>query len=283
MCRVLELSRSGYYAWRERRPSARLQADERLREQIRAIIRQSRGRYGSPRVHAELRAQGIHCARKRVERLMREAGLRARPARRKRGAGTAVPAQPAAANQLRRRFGVGQRREIEGTSELGDQVWVSDITYVPTQAGWLYLAVVLDLDTRRVLGWAMQRTLEATLATRALQMALLQRRGAGRLLHHSDQGVQYTAREYQALLARHRLRVSMSRRGNCWDNAVAESFFATLEKELLQQSRFRTHAQARSALFEFIEVWYNRQRRHSSLGYCTPAEYEEQRARKRAA
>jgi len=271
MCRVLELSRSGYYAWRSRRPSARSEEDQRLREQIRGIHRASRARYGSPRVHAQLQAQGIRCACKRVARLMRSLGLRASASRRPRARGEKAPSTSPASNRLQRRFAVGQ---IGGVN----QVWVSDLTYVPTREGWLYLAVVLDLGSRRVIGWAMERTLEAVLASRALTMALLARRPEAGVLHHSDQGVQYRAREYQGLLAQHGLVSSMSRRGDCWDNAVAESFFATLEKELLQQDDFRTQREARAALFEFIEIWYNRQRRHSSLGYCTPAEFEERLA-----
>ena len=271
MCRVLELSRSGYYAWRSRRPSARIQEDQRLREQIRGVHRASRARYGSPRVHAELRVQGIRCARKRVARLMRAEGLKARSWRRARARPLGLSSSTAAENRLQRRFAVEQ---IPGL----DRVWVSDLTFVPTQEGWLYLAVVLDLASRRVIGWAMQRSPEAALAERALTMAVLARRPPAGALHHSDQGVQYRAQSYQALLADHALVPSMSRRGNCWDNAVAESFFATLEKELLQHERFRTRREARVALFEFIEIWYNRQRRHSTLGYCTPAEFEERLA-----
>jgi putative transposase len=271
MCRVLELSRSGYYAWRSRRPSARSEEDQRLRAQIRKVHRASRARYGSPRVHAELRVQGIRCARKRVARLMRAEGLKARSWRRARARSLGLASTTAAENRLQRRFAVEQ---IGGL----DRAWVSDLTFVPTGEGWLYLAVVLDLASRRVVGWAMQRSPEAALVERALTMALLARRPKAGALHHSDQGVQYRAQSYQALLAEHALLPSMSRRGDCWDNAVAESFFATLEKELLQHEVLHTHREARAALFEFIEIWYNRQRRHSTLGYCTPAEFEERLA-----
>lgn len=277
MCRVLELSRSGYYAWRTRLPSARARQDKALQERIRAIHQKSRRRYGSPRIHAELQAQGVRCGRKRVSRLMRAAGLRAKSVRRHVRPRSEASAGPAP-NRLQRRFGLA---EVQASAQ---SIWVSDLTYVPTQEGWLYLAAVLNLGTRKVIGWAMQSTLESSLAVRALEMALQAYRGHGPVLHHSDRGVQYTSREYQALLARHQIECSMSRRGDCWDNAVAESFFATLEKELIQDSRFRTRREARSAIFEFIEIWYNRQRRHSSLGYCTPAEYEDRLAlQKRAA
>jgi len=267
MCRVLGVARSGYYAWRKREPSARARSNERLRLEVRAIHRATRERYGSPRVHAELRARGERVSRKRVARLMRQDGLRGRKRRRFRTTTNSRHANPVAPNVLERRFSV---EEIAGP----DRVWAADITYVPTREGWLYLAVVLDLASRLVVGWSMGETLESTLAVRALEMALHGRQPGEGLLHHSDRGVQYASYEYRALLEGREVVASMSRKGNCWDNAVAESFFATVEIELLQGADWHTRNQARRAIFEFIEVWYNRQRRHSSLGYLTPAEFD---------
>ena len=264
MCRVLEVSRSGFYAAQRRTESERRREDQRLRLQVRSIHQQSKRRYGSPRVHAELRAKGERCARKRIERLMREEGLVARSRRRYRVTTDSGHAHPIAPNLLGRAFRVG----------APDQVWVSDLTYVPTRQGWLYLAVVLDLGTRTVVGWAMGATLQAQLAIDALSMALQRRQPAPGLMHHSDRGVQYACGAYQEILTAEGITCSMSRPGNCWDNAVAESFFATLEWELLEREDWHTHAEARRALFEYLEVWYNRKRRHSSLGYRSPAEYE---------
>lgn len=264
MCRVLEVSRSGFYAAQRRTESERRRVDQRLRLQIRLIHQQSKRRYGSPRVHAELRASGERSSRKRIERLMREDGLVARPRRRYRVTTESAHAHPIAANLLRRDFRV----------RAPDRVWVSDLTYVPTRQGWLYLAVVLDLGTRSVAGWAMGSTLQAQLAIDALSMALQRRHPAPGLIHHSDRGVQYACGAYQEILEAEKITCSMSRSGDCWDNAVAESFFATLEWELLEREDWHTHAEARRALFEYLEVWYNRKRRHSSLGYRSPAEYE---------
>jgi putative transposase len=198
---------------------------------------------------------------------MREDGLRAKPRHRFRGTTNSAHAHPIAPNRLERRFAI---REIEGL----DRVWVGDSTYVPRREGWLELAVVLDLASRRVVGWAMKDTLETSLAMDALILALWRRRPERNLLHHSDRGVQYASGDYQALLAEHGIICSMSRKGNCWDNAVAESFFATLEWELIEESDWHTHEQAKRAIFEYLEVWYNQKRRHSALGYKSPAEYE---------
>lgn len=271
MCRVLQVSRSGFYEWMKRDPSEGSTEEQRLRVEIRSIHRRSGRSYGSPRVHRALRKRGILCSRKRVERLMREDGLRAKSKRRFRGTTDSNHSRPVAPNHLERRFGVD---EVEGVN----RVWVSDITYLPTRAGWLYLAVVLDLASRRVVGWAMRDSLHSTLATDALTMALWNRRPARGLMHHSDRGVQYASEAYQSVLHQHGMICSMSRKGNCWDNAVAESFFATLEWELIQESDWHTHDEARRAVFDYIEVWYNRQRLHSSLDYRSPAEYEHQLA-----
>jgi putative transposase len=276
MCRVLGVSRSGFYAAQQQGARLRERADQRLLVEIRSIHRASKGRYGSPRVHEELKAQGTRCGRKRVERLMREDGLQARKRRRFRGTTDSAHAHPIHPNRLGRRFEVAQ---VEGV----DRVWVSDITYIPTREGWLYLAVVLDLKSRAVVGWAMKNTLEAALASDALRMALCRRRPRGGLLHHSDRGVQYASGEYQEILHQHGITCSMSRKGDCWDNAVAESFFATLEWELIEQSDWHTHEEAKRDLFEYLEVWYNRRRRHSALSYRSPAEYEAQLALTRRA
>jgi len=268
MCRALGVSPAGYYAWRTRRPSARVRADGALRARVERVHARSGGTYGAPRVRQALRARGERVGTKRVARLMREAGLVGRPRRRLRGPTTqSGHAYPVAPNQLARRFGL---TDIGGL----DRAWVSDLTYVPTREGWLYLATVLDLASRRVVGWAMRDTLETDVALSALRMALTARRPPPGLVHHSDRGVQYARGEYQALLAQHGLVPSMSRKGNCWDNAVAESFFATLEWELLQRHDWRTRTEARSAIFAYIEGWYNRERLHSTLGYRSPAQYE---------
>jgi putative transposase len=269
MCRALEVSRTGFYASAKRVASARAERDQELRTRIRIVHQESRRTYGSPRVHAELQAQGERCGRKRIARLMREQGLRVKARRRLRPTTTdSKHTHRVASNLLDRRFAV---TEIEGVN----RVWAGDITYVPTREGWLYLAVILDLASRRVVGWSMGRTLEASLVMDALCMALEARCPGSGLMHHSDRGVQYASLDYQELLTRHRIVVSMSRRANCYDNAVAESFFATLEWELIERSDWRTRDEARLAIFEYVECWYNPKRRHSSLGYLSPAEYEE--------
>jgi transposase InsO family protein len=244
-------------------------ADDALMAHIRISYEASDGRYGAPRVHRELRAQGTRVGPKRVARLMRTHGLVGRRRERPRGHTTqSNHAHPIAPNLLARQFDV--------TGVAIDRVWVSDITYVPTHAGWLYLAVVLDLASRRVVGWAMRATLEAELALSAARMAFAARHPGAGLIHHSDRGVQYAGSEYRGLLAAHGAVASMSRRGNCWDNAVAESFFATLELELIDHADWHTHREARNAIFHFIEGWYNPRRLHSTLGYVSPVSYEEQ-------
>jgi transposase InsO family protein len=266
MCRVLEVSRAGYYAWRARPLCERVRENRWLRDRIRQIHQEVRGRYGSPRVHQELRALGIPCGKHRVARLMRAAGLRAKSARRYRVTTQSDHAEPVAPNVLGRQFGVE-------TTGAPDRVWVADLTYVATREGWLYLAVILDLATRRVVGLALRTRVDQELALAALRMALTHR-GARGGLHHSDRGVQYASGAYQALLAAADFTPSMSRVGNCWDNAVAESFFATLTKELLIDGVFPSREIACRELFTFIEIWYNQKRRHSTLGYRTPVEME---------
>jgi transposase InsO family protein len=268
MCRVLQVSKAGYYAWRARPLCDRVKDNAVLRERIRLIHRAVRERYGSPRVYQELRALGIPCGENRVARLMRLEGLKAKAARRFRVTTQSAHQQPVAPNRLNRQFAVTPGQEP-------NRVWAADLTYIPTREGWLYLAVVLDLASRRVVGWALRTRLDQELAVTALRMALMHR-GAHGGLHHSDRGAQYASYAYQQLLQEAEFVSSMSRVGDCWDNAVVESFFATLTKELLLDDVFATRATASRAIFEFIEIWYNRQRRHSTLGYRTPAEFEEQ-------
>lgn len=265
LCRVLRVSRSAVYQWPHRSPARRLASDIALAVQIGAIHRASRGTYGSPRVQQALRRQSVRVGRKRVARLMAERQLYGR--RPPRGTRTthSEPGARCAPNVLARDF----------TPAAPDRVWAADITYVWTAAGWLYLAVVLDLYARRVVGWAMADHLQTALALEALTMALRHRRPTA-LLHHSDRGVQYTSAAYQQLLQTRGIRCSMSRRGNCWDNAVVESFFATLKAELLTRRTWATRAEAQHAIVDYIEGFYNRQRLHSALRYRTPVECEKE-------
>jgi transposase InsO family protein len=271
MCRVLEVSKAGFYAWRARPLCDRVQADRVLTEMIRGIQEQVKHRYGSPRVRMELQALGFPCGKNRVARLMREGGLSAKHARQYRVTTQSAHTKPIAPNVLDRQFALETNPQLAAA----DQVWAADITYIPTREGWLYLAVILDLASRRVVGWALRTRLDQELALAALRMALLHR-AARNGLHHSDRGVQYASAAYQRMLTTVGFTPSMSRVGDCWDNAVVESFFATLTKELLVDGVFTTRAEASCALVEFIEIWYNRQRRHSTLGYRTPVQYEEE-------
>lgn len=266
LCRVLEVSRAGFYAAQRRPVAPRVTEEARLAVQIAAIHRASRRCYGSPRVQAELRARGQYISRKRVARLMRGAGLTARRRRAFRVPTPSTHRHPVAPNRLARQF----------TVPAPDRVWVSDITYLPTVEGWLYLAVVLDLFSRRVVGWATSDRLGEGVALEALGMGLARRRPPPGLLHHSDRGSQYASAEYRAILAGHGMVCSMSGVGSCWDNAVAESFFATLKGELNQAGAWRTRAEARRAVFDYIELFYNGPRRHSTLGYLSPLGFERQ-------
>ena len=268
MCRVLHVSRSGFYAAQRRRPSARAQRRANLREVIAALFETSRRTYGSPRIYDALRNQEQPCGRHLIARLMRESGLRAKLRRRARPLTTdSQHGYRIAENLLRRRFGVPDTGGI-------NRAWCGDITYIRTAEGWLYLAVLLDLGSRLVVGWAMRESLESSLCIEALRMALARRKISPGLLHHSDRGVQYASTDYRQLLRQHQIVSSMSRRANCYDNAVSESFFATLKWELLDRFKWPTRAAARTAIFEYIEVWYNRQRSHSTLGYVSPMHYE---------
>ena len=271
MCRVLEVSKAGYYAWRARPLCDRVRDDRVLTAKIRAIQHEVQYRYGRPRVRMELRALGFACGKHRVGRLMREADLNAKHRPRFRVTTRSNPQHAPAPNVLARQFALARTPALA----TRDRVWAADITYLPTREGWLYLAVVLDLASRRVVGWALRTRLDQELALSALRMALTHRRARGGL-HHSDRGAQYTSAGYQQALTAAAFTASMSRVGNCWDNAVVESFFATLTKELLVDNVFATRDAACRAVVAFIEIWYNRKRRHSSLGYRTPAEYEEQ-------
>lgn len=264
LCAVMKVARSGYYAWRTRPLSRRAVINAALRAEIRGIHQESRGTYGVPRVQAELRARGQVCNHKRLARLMRLEGLQGLRKGHKRVSTTrATPTHPVVPNHLNRDF----------SAERPNQKWTADITYIPTHQGWLYLAVVLDLFARRVVGWAMATDLSQNLVHTALQMALVRRQPPPGLLHHSDRGSQYTAHAYQNLLSHHHILPSMSRTGDCYDNAPTESFFATLKSELATPS-FGSLAHARSAIFDFIEIWYNRKRRHSSLGFRAPLDFE---------
>lgn len=267
MCRVLGVSATGYHAARRRPPSARAHTDEALLVTSRTVHRRSRRRYGAPRVHAELRAEGHHISRKRVARLMQSDGLVGRRRRRFVRTTDARHGYPVAANVVARQF-------APATIGAPDRVWASDITYLPTRQGWLYLAVILDLATRAVVGWATASTLGEGLVLAAWYQAFAARQPRRGLVVHSDRGSQYAGRAFQRALAVAGAVPSMSRTGDCWDNAVAESFFATLKGELVDDADWPDARAAWRALFEFIEVWYNRQRRHSTLGYRTPAEYE---------
>jgi putative transposase len=273
---VLGVSKAGYYAWHARQqqhPSPRAQADAALAQTIQQVHRQSQARYGSPRIHAELQATGVRCSRKRVARLMREQQLAGKRRRRFRVVTTdARHAAPVAPNRLQRQFAVPT---IGGP----DRVWAADYTFLATRQGFLYLAVVLDLYSRRVVGWAMRHTQDQGLVLDALAMAVGQRQPRPGLLHHSDRGRQYASVAYQAELTRWGMQGSMSRIGDCWDNAVVESFFATLKTELVDGADWRSRDEARHALFGYLEVWYNRQRRHSTLGYQSPAAFEQRPVR----
>lgn len=265
LCQTLQVTRSGYYAWRRAPESPRAQEDRRLLAVIKTLHTASKATYGSPRIHAALRQQGEACGRHRVTRVMRAHGVIAKHRRKFRATTNSDHALPVAENVLDRQF----------TPTAANQVWLSDITYVPTGEGWLYLAAVMDLAYRGIVGWAMSERIDRTLACDALTAALARCRPAPGLLHHSDRGSQYASADYQALLTQQGVIPSMSRKGNCWDNAPMESFFHSLKVEWLHDQTFRTRAEARQAIFTFIEIWYNRQRLHSTLGYRTPEQYEQ--------
>jgi putative transposase len=268
MCDALEVSASGYYAWLVRPPSFQEQRREALLVLIQGIHAEAKGRYGSPRVHAALAGRDGARSVNTVARIMRDNDVRAKSARKFRCSTTDSNHRlPVAGNVLDREF------DPKGPNES----WVADITYIPTREGWLYLAIVEDLYSRRVVGWSMAATMESRLVVDALEMAVQRRLPGEGLLAHSDRGSQYASEHYQSLLGKHGIECSMSGVGQCWDNAPAESFFATLKKELVHHEDYQTRQEARASIFEFIEVFYNNQRLHSSLGYVTPAAYEQSR------
>jgi putative transposase len=265
MCTLLSVSSAGYYEWLERKPSARSVADSELLKDIAEIHKASRKRYGSPRVHAALLKKGKRIGRKRVARVMRGSGIHGTMRRAFRRTTDSNHTMPIAKNVLNRQFTVPEMNTH----------WTGDITYLPTREGWLYLAVVLDLASRAIVGWSMGTALKSNLAIRALDDAIKRRRPPANLLFHSDRGVQYASDDFRELLKNNQIIPSMSRKGNCWDNAVTESFFGTLKAEL-GDPIWHTREEARAAIFEYIEVWYNRERLHSSIGYYSPEQFEHQ-------
>ena len=265
MCRVLRVSRSGYYAWRVRSESQRAKTDRELTRVIRRIHADSKQVYGSPKVTAELKDEGYNCGQRKVARLMRLAGLRGCPQRRFKVTTQSDPRHPVASNLLQQDF----------TAKAPNRRWSGDITYVYTNQGWLYLAVVMDLYSRRIIGWSMDRWISRHLVLDALSMALDQRRPEGDLIHHSDRGSQYTSDEFRDELRRSGIDCSMSARGNCYDNAVVESFFGLMKRERVNRVRYRTRDEARADIFEYIECFYNRKRRHGYLGNISPVAFEE--------
>ena len=264
MCEALKVSRSGYYAWRERPESQRDRVNRELTGVIRRVHAESNGVYGSPKMTAELRSSGFRCSRKRVARLMRIAGLRGCPKRRYRVTTKSDPSHAVASNLLRQDF----------SAKRPNERWASDITYISTHQGWLYLAIVMDLYSRRIIGWSMSRWINRHLVMDALNMALAQRLPDTELIHHSDRGAQYTSDDFRDALEQHGIRCSMSARGNCYDNAVVESFFGLLKRERVHRVRYRTRDEAKADLFEYIEVFYNRKRPHGYLGNISPVAFE---------
>jgi putative transposase len=266
LCRVMQVCRGGFYAWRKREKSPRQLQNERLTEQIKTAHKESKETYGSPRIFAELKEAGVACSEKRIARLMRLAQIRAVLPKRFVVTTDSNHQMPVAENLLARTF----------DAETPDTRWTADITYIWTSQGWLYLAVILDLFSRRIVGWAMNQAIDRSLVLSALDMAIVSRNPSQNMLCHSDRGSQYASDDYQRRLKDVGIVCSMSRRGNCWDNAPTESFFASLKKELVHRTRFETTEQARAAIFEWIEVWYNRKRRHSAIGYISPETFERQ-------
>jgi putative transposase len=264
MCRVLGVTPGGYYGWRGRPASPRTRRREALVEAIKAVHGEVKARYGSPRIHVELAARGEPCCVNTVARLMHRHGIAAKTKRKFRCTTDSNHDRPVAENVVDRQF----------KPEAANEVWTADITYIPTREGWLYLAAVEDLYSRKIIGWSMGARIDSRLVVDALEMAVSRRLPGAGLVAHSDRGSQYASEHYQRLLAGHGITCSMSRRANCWDNAPMESFFATLKKELVHDEDYATREEARASLFEYIEVFYNRVRRHSSLGYVSPVEYE---------
>ena len=264
MCDVLSVSRSGYYVWRKKTPSKRKQANATLLKKIRTVHHDSGESYGSPRIYQALKEQGLPCSESRVARLMKEDGLRAKTKRRFKATTNSKHNLPVAPNLLNREFSPAEP----------NQVYAGDITYIWTTEGWLYLAVVIDLFSRSVVGWSMDKRMTRQLVMDALTMAVQRRRPPSGVIFHSDRGSQYASANFQALLAKHGMHCSMSRKGDCWDNAPVESFFGSLKQELVFHQRYSTRFRARQSIFDYIERWYNRRRLHSTLGYKSPTDYE---------
>jgi putative transposase len=273
LCRLLGVTRQGYYAFAKRPVSARVQEELSIRKRLKVLHAESDGTYGSPRMLKALQSEGVRVSKRRIERALRSMGMQGRQRRRWRVTTRANPAHPVVDNALARDF----------TASRPNEKWVTDISYVWTDEGWCYLATILDLFSRAVVGWSLDTTLSTRLPLAALEMALRRRQPLAGLLHHSDRGCQYTSADYREALAEAGITVSMSRKGNCWDNAVAESFFATLKTELVYRRSWVTRADLRAAVFQYIEVFYNRRRLHSSIGYKTPAQLESECALGRAA
>ena len=264
MCQALRVSRSGYYIWLSRPESDRSKSNSRLLSEIRIVHKRSRRRYGSPRVTAELNESGFACSENRVARLMRLNGIRARGRRKYRATTDSKHSYPVAPNLLDRQF----------TVDRPNAVWISDITYIRTSEGWLYLAAIVDLYSRRVVGWSMGNRINGQLTLDALKQAIGRRHPRPGLVHHSDRGRQYAAVDYQKMLRDNKIICSMSRKGDCWDNAPMESFFATLKTELIYGEQLKTQKEVKTGIFEYIEMFYNRERRHSSLGFKNPVDFE---------
>ncbi len=273
LCQVMEVSVSSYYAWRKRPESERKEENQQILEKIKDIHKQSRQTYGSPRVYGELKKQNISCSENRVARLMKLHQIAAKRKRRFVVTTDSKHDLPVAENILNQNF----------QATKSDEKWVTDITYIWTKEGWLYLAVVLDLFSRKIVGWAMDANMERWLVINALKMALQSRHPPKGLLHHSDRGSQYASNDYQQVLNDNNICCSMSRKGNCYDNAVLESFFATLKQELVYHHIYQDRKEAKQDIFEYIQVWYNRKRSHSSLGFLSPEEFEHKKAYSMAA
>lgn len=267
MCHILNISRSTYYAFLNSRKSCRKQEDEKILCKIKDIYKESRRTYGSPRIHQKLKSEGIYCGKKRVERLMRTAGIFAISKRKYKVTTDSKHNLPIAENKLGGEFKAANK----------NQVWVADITYIPTQEGWLYLAAILDVYSRKIVGWAMDEKMTKELVCSAFKMAIVRRKPNPGLIHHSDRGSQYASCDYQELLKKNEMVPSMSRKGNCYDNAMMESFFHTLKTELIYHKVYETREEARRDIFEYIEVFYNRFRLHSALSYMSPENYENNR------
>jgi transposase InsO family protein len=265
LCRIFEISGSGYYGWKKCKTSSRAQKDQRLLEKIQHIHTTKRSRYGSPRIHAELKNQGERCSRKRVARIMRENGIEAKHKRKFKATTDSQHKFPVAPNLLEQNFKVSEPNRI----------WTADISYCWTLEGWVYLAVVLDMYSRKIVGWAMSERMTRELVINAFLMAYWARKPKTDLIHHSDKGSQYASHDFRHVLSNFGAIPSMSGKGNCFDNAVTETFFHTLKTELMFDCVFKTREEAKSAVFEYIEIFYNRERRHSTLGYCSPVEFEQ--------